>query len=214
MEQRLKQRLVGAGVLVALAVLLLPLWLDGEGIKSLSVEEIPPEPTIIEPTTPPELPSPGSAELALLDNPPPPPVAPTTDDAEAEPELTAEKSSVAPAPKMGNTSANPPPEQPKSSAMTQPASPPASTTTSRPTASPSGNGWVVQLGSFSDELNARALQESVRQAGFNAFLQPLFAERGTVWRVRVGPFETRQEALQQRARLRERLNRDGIVVAH
>jgi len=51
-EQRLKQRLVGAGVLVALAVLLLPLWLDGEGIKSLSVEEIPPEPTIIEPTTP------------------------------------------------------------------------------------------------------------------------------------------------------------------
>jgi len=210
-------------VLVALAVLLLPLWLDGEGIKhSLSIEEIPPEPTIIEPISPPELPSPGSAELALLDNPPPPPVAPPMDEVPEVPKLAAEESSAAPAPKptpkpapeLDDTSADKPAERPKPSATTQPASPPASPATSRPAAPPSGDGWVVQLGSFSDELNARALQKSVRQAGFNAFVQPLFAERGTVWRVRVGPFETREEALQQRARLRERLNRDGIVVAN
>lgn len=72
--------------------------------------------------------------------------------------------------------------------------------------------WVVQLGSFSDELNARALAKSVEEAGFHVNLSPLFAKKGTVWRVRVGPYATRDQALQTTVLLREKLGRDGLVM--
>ncbi|HER19866.1 MAG TPA: hypothetical protein ENO14_02340, partial [Chromatiales bacterium] len=45
-ESRFRQRLVGASVVVALAVLLLPLWLDGSGIDSLRVQSVPEKPAV------------------------------------------------------------------------------------------------------------------------------------------------------------------------
>lgn len=224
-------------MLIALAVLLLPLWLDGEGIRhSLQVESIPPEPEI-DAVVIDEIPAPDPAQLALLDAPPPPPVVPENEEriepdrivladevessAEPPPAPPAPRPEPAPSapepppppPEPEPEPAPPPPAEPPRASQPEPASAPEPAP--RPAVPPpSGEGWVVQLGSFSDELNARGLQESVRQAGFNAFVQPLFAEQGTVWRVRVGPFDTREEANEQRARLRERLNRDGIVVAN
>ncbi|MFP4640374.1 MAG: SPOR domain-containing protein, partial [Guyparkeria sp.] len=72
--------------------------------------------------------------------------------------------------------------------------------------------FVVQLGSFSDESNARALAESVEASGFNVSVKPLFSEQGTVWRVRVGPYATRELATEATERLRQRLGRDGLVM--
>nr|WP_284047479.1 SPOR domain-containing protein [Guyparkeria hydrothermalis] len=72
--------------------------------------------------------------------------------------------------------------------------------------------FVVQLGSFSDERNARALAESVKSSGFDVFVTPLFSEQGTVWRVRVGPYATREQASEATERLRQRIGRDGLVM--
>jgi DedD protein len=71
---------------------------------------------------------------------------------------------------------------------------------------------VVQLGSFSDELNAKGLARSVSDAGFKVEITPLFAKKGTVWRVRVGPYASRELAVKATTQLRERLGRDGLVM--
>ncbi len=49
MENRLKHRLVGAAVLLALAVIFLPFLLDGSGLEQAEVGEMPPPPASPEP---------------------------------------------------------------------------------------------------------------------------------------------------------------------
>ncbi|MFP4640292.1 MAG: hypothetical protein ACLFMY_07605, partial [Guyparkeria sp.] len=68
-ESRFRQRLVGAAVVVALAVLLLPLWLDGSGIDSLSVQPIPEKPEVAS-TDPGEISQPPGDSSEPLDDPP------------------------------------------------------------------------------------------------------------------------------------------------
>jgi rare lipoprotein A len=56
--------------------------------------------------------------------------------------------------------------------------------------------FVVQVGAFSVEENARALQQRLARIGQQAIVD------GTdLWRVRIGPFATRDEALKARATL-------------
>ncbi|HHQ69634.1 MAG TPA: SPOR domain-containing protein, partial [Halothiobacillaceae bacterium] len=74
--------------------------------------------------------------------------------------------------------------------------------------------YILQLGSFSDELNAKGLVENIEQVGFEAFLEPLFSEHGTVWRVRLGPYSSRDQANQAAENLRERIGRDGLIMRY
>ena len=82
----------------------------------------------------------------------------------------------------------------------------------KPASTSSNQLWVVQLGSFSDELNAKGLARSVSEAGFKVEITPLFAKKGTVWRVRVGPYASRELAVKATTQLREKLGRDGLVM--
>lgn len=68
-ESRFRQRLVGASVVVALAVLLLPLWLDGSGIDSLRVQTAPEKPEV-EGVERIEVPQPPGETGEPLENPP------------------------------------------------------------------------------------------------------------------------------------------------
>ncbi|MEM6998400.1 MAG: SPOR domain-containing protein, partial [Pseudomonadota bacterium] len=47
--------------------------------------------------------------------------------------------------------------------------------------------WVVQLGSFESKVNADKLNLSLRKSGFPAFVEPLTKNGETSYRVRVGP---------------------------
>lgn len=232
-RSRFMRRLVGVAVLMAMAVIVLPFWLDGSGLRDQPELLIPPRPALPEQGAV-KVPEPPPEQQALLEHPPEPPAAPV-DPAPPEPEAPIPAPAAVPAPvkpaaASKNTAPAPSapavapakPTTPPAAASAPPVAakpaapathtPPVAPAKPAPVSAPSKGGWVVQLGSFSDELNARALQNSLQQSGFRAFSQPLFAEKGTVWRVRVGPFNTREEALGERSRLRERLNRDGIVV--
>ena len=61
--------------------------------------------------------------------------------------------------------------------------------------------YAVQVGAFSIEANAKALQERLTKLGEQASIQ-----KTTLYLVRIGPFETRDQAL----KVRERLEREGI----
>ena len=61
---------------------------------------------------------------------------------------------------------------------------------------PSGR-FVVQVGAFADANNAAQLQQRLRSAGFDSFV-----DKGPVLhKVQIGPFETRDEAVKTRTRL-------------
>lgn len=227
---RLRQRLVGGLVVVALAVLLLPLWLDNDGLKTPSVQPVPRAPIISQPAQI-TIPAPPPAQQQILENPPASPV-PETEPTDTKtsvpvpsPESTA-PSSKKQAPAASDQSEPVKKPTPVAPAPVAPATPVTKTTmhgaqkaevskpmqASRP-ASVSGNQlWVVQLGSFSDELNAKGLARSVSEAGFKVDITPLFAKKGTVWRVRVGPYASRDLAMKATLQLREKLGRDGLVM--
>jgi len=59
--------------------------------------------------------------------------------------------------------------------------------------------YVVQVGAFSVESNARKLKDRLNDLGHRAYV-----DREGLWRVRIGPFATRNEALATRIALEER----------
>jgi DedD protein len=73
--------------------------------------------------------------------------------------------------------------------------------------------WVVQLGSFSSIDNADRLVEKVRVEGHSAYKEAISSSGSTVYRVRVGPFVEREEAIRVDGLIAERLSMDGVVMS-
>ncbi len=193
----LKQRLVGAVVLIALAVIFLPMLLDGSGRSGhVSMEmEIPPEPVYDVPSRLPPLPGPESEPAPVETQPRGTPRREAT--ASALPAPTPEKKQPVPAPK--------PKPKPK---------PPAETVPEKPVEASTLSAWVVQVGSFSTEDNALVLRDKLRARGFTAFVEPHRSGQSTVYRVRVGPELKRETADALQARLKKEQKLDGIVMSH
>ena len=66
------------------------------------------------------------------------------------------------------------------------------------------DGFVVQLGAFSNSENADRLAAKVRENRFKAYTQVVSTANGERTRVRVGPYPTRAEAEDARERLKSR----------
>jgi DedD protein len=67
---------------------------------------------------------------------------------------------------------------------------------------PKPEGYVVQLGAFTDNYGANALANKLKKAGYPAFTEPVETSRGTLYRVRVGAYSTRRAAVDARNRLK------------
>lgn len=211
---RVRQRLVGGLVVLALAVLLLPLWLDNGGLKTPTVQPVPKAPTIAQPEQI-TIPAPPPAQQQILENPP----ASSVPDVEPKPTDTNTSGETqpanVPAPSVQNEPVKKPtPVAPAPAAPVTKTPAPNTEKTEAPKPAPvsSNQLWIIQLGSFSDELNAKGLARSVSEAGFKVEITPLFAKKGTVWRVRVGPYASRDMAVKATTQLREKLGRDGLVM--
>jgi rare lipoprotein A len=68
--------------------------------------------------------------------------------------------------------------------------------------------FVVQVGAFAQQANAAALQRRLRELGQDSHIET----RGGLIRVQIGPFETREQAIQARARL-ESAGVSAIILA-
>jgi DedD protein len=191
LDKGLKQRIVGALVLLALAVIFLPMLLSRQDeLQSVRVDapampRAPAMPQIeMQPVIVPE-PQPLPEELQpIAEAPPPVEVAPAPAPEEPEPE--PEPVVAAPAPDSAPTQA------------------PAS----RLDANSLPVSWSVQLASLSSRTGAETLQKTLRSQGYNAYIRHVDGMN----RVFVGPVIERTEA----NRLREQLNRQhklsGFVV--
>lgn len=73
--------------------------------------------------------------------------------------------------------------------------------------------WVVQVGSFSSATNADNLVAKLRLEGQSAYKESVSGSGGTIYRVRVGPFIERDEAIRVDGLINDRLSIDGVVMS-
>ena len=197
MEESLKARLIGAVVLVALAVLLIPELLSGRKPPAPVAEEAAgPSGTrtfTIELGQAPGQPSHGPATSAA-------PVAAPSTPSSAASQPVAEP---APAPAEAEAAAPLPRSTPPSGAAA-----PAAVQRAEPAPTPApgaaGGGWAVQVGAFGSNETARKLQRDLGAAGYRAFVSPVNRAGTTLYRVRVGPVGDRAGAEQLVPRLKAR----------
>ena len=73
-------------------------------------------------------------------------------------------------------------------------------------------GFSVQLAAFADDKGANALANKLKRALYPAYTEPLVTSKGTLWRVRVGPYPSRDDATIVRDKLKDD-GYNGIVSA-
>jgi len=73
--------------------------------------------------------------------------------------------------------------------------------------------WAVQLAAFSDETSAIKLRDRLRGQGFDGYVDSVKTSRGKLWRVRAGPFASRNVAESTRGQIADKLKISGNIVA-
>ena len=226
MEPVVKQRLIGAIVLVALGVIFIPMLLDQETDPRLDVSMQIPERPVYEP-------------LTQLDNIEPPVITIPPVDRQSLPEVSdaakqklrdltgrdvpAESEPVVdPAPVVAETVQPAQPAVAETDSKEQAEATAAKPVTTPQPAAPQpaapqpaqNNQFIVQLGSFTQQDNAQRMVDTLKQKDYQAFLESVTGEAGTVHRVRVGPFSDRTVAETVKARLEQREKRQSIVLSY
>lgn len=75
--------------------------------------------------------------------------------------------------------------------------------------------WAVQLGSFKNKDNARRLADSLRSAGYKAFMHEVKSSKGTVQtRVYIGPEYQQASAAKLSAQLEQKMKMHGLIVPY
>jgi DedD protein len=74
------------------------------------------------------------------------------------------------------------------------------------------DGYAVQLAAFADDRGANSLAGRLKKSGYAAYTEPLKTSKGTLWRVRVGPYPSRDAAIAARDKLKTE-GQSGIVAA-
>lgn len=218
LDKAYKQRMVGALVLIAIAVIFLPMLFSRQDearhvqVDAPAAPQAPAAtPIKVEPVTVPEQqplpqePVPSDEELAqpaqpVNHQPPSMPIAPA-------PTKAAPQAKVAPAAKPAAPAQAPAPA--KSATAPTPAAPPAlAQDTNRVDPNGLSITWAVQVASLSNRANADTLQKTLRTQGYNAYIRT----SDGVNRVFVGPLIERAEADRLRDQLDKQQKLKGIVV--
>lgn len=179
----LKQRIIGALVLVSLAVIFVPMMFDEpHSERETSTIQIPEEPPFPEVEMPePETTEPPDYRIEELGD---------TSENAAEEELTAPETA-----EITEPSEDPKPVDPPEPAQTEE---PAGSDDKEPTSAEFTRSlegaWVVQLGSFGSHENATGLREKVREKGYSSHLQRITRGDAELTRVFSGPFAEKAEA--------------------
>lgn len=201
MDRALKERIIGAVVLVLFVVLVVPVFLDGPSNSNEVISQT--------------VPLPGQAgdenQTIVLnrDRDQPVPAANNNRPAvEAAPETPEQAEEQVAEPEPEPETETEPERKPEPTPVpAQETSPPA------PAESSSTGMWAVQLGSFGDEANANKLAADLRKQNFTAFLSKLSTDSGQLHRVRIGPQKDRESAEAVAAQLLK-AGHEGQVVPH
>jgi len=208
MDSALRQRLLGAAVLVALAIIFVPMFLGNAPPKpdsAIQNLDIPPLPerkfetrtlTVEPPASAAPAPSAKpSDKLPTVDT-----KAPQTFEAPDADKTGADKGVKAPPP------AATPPKAPATdkpaTTETKPAPADAKPPVAETPAAPGGR-FSINLGIYADQAHANALVAKVTKLGFVAYSEPTEYQGKSAQRVRVGPFADRAAAESARLKIKQ-----------
>lgn len=211
LDKGMKQRMVGALVLVALAVIFLPMLFTREDeMRQVHVEapQAPAMPSLpevkVDPVAVPE-------PQVIPEEPQQPPV--VVDESTA-PAATPSQP-ITPSPQTQAQVQPAKPQAPAPKAEPKPVATPAPATAVAKAAAPSKidvNGlpvsWSIQLASLSNRAGAEKLQQTLRSQGYNAYIR----SAGGMNRVYVGPLIERAEAERTRDAINRQNSLKGFVV--
>lgn len=163
MTSALSNRLVGTVIVVALAVIFLPDFLDRKKETNndafVSVPATPAKKPIVNPEPFPTERVAGVTQrpLEVVDEP-------AVDDTAVQTQAPSPKPEPAAEDKLASQ-----------------------TVVEQPSAEPEDGSWVVQLGSFRHQKNVGQLLEKLEKAGYRAFSRPIETRSGPLTKVFVGP---------------------------
>jgi DedD protein len=206
MERRAKERLIGASVLVALIVLIVPELLSGPK----PVAPAPEAPRLPAAASTPEPIRTVTVDLATSKAPANP-----EPDAGAPP-ASASAPAVMPAPAPEPAASHSPPAAAPSAAAStlaveSAALPPTSKAGSAHGDVSRSAGWAVQLGSFASRANADNLVHQLKAQGFAVYILSGGSGGATRHRVRVGPLGDREAAERTAAKLKALGHQSSLV---
>jgi cell division septation protein DedD len=188
MDRNLVERMIGAGVLVLLLVLLVPTLLDGSRDDEMAPANVTLPETVLR------------TETIYLNGTEPPPAVPDQGAAKTQADLpplariqpAGAKPERRPAPVAASTS--------------------APTAVSAEASEATSDQWGVQLGSFSNRENANRMVNDLVDQGFPAHVSVTSSGGRSMYRVRVGPRPSRDSAAEL-ARTLAAAGHGGMVMA-
>ncbi|RXR05400.1 SPOR domain-containing protein [Pseudoxanthomonas composti] len=165
MDTKLKQRLIGAVVLIALAVIFLPMLIKGpapdSGVSNVSTDV-------------PAAPASGEYETRELPLVAPPGAAPQG-GATGMPAATTERN-------------------PDAADLAEPAQQAQAASEPALPATTAGGNWAVSFGAYASAQDADVVVQRLRQANLPGFIAPDQINGKPAWRVRVGPYADQAQA--------------------
>jgi DedD protein len=200
MDQNIKNRLVGVIVICALAVVFLPMILDGSGVREDKLEVvIPPQPLV---SANPEF-EPQIIELQASADALP----------ELQPRFVDENTSQAQIERTA--AAEPEPvEKPLSETKSESAAAKVSADPA-PVVRSGGDSWVLQVGSFQDRNKALAQRDQLRKSNIAAvFIEQFKIDNRSSFRVRLGPFLNRDQTRVAQNKIKAKHDIDGIIMKY
>lgn len=207
MDDGLKQRIVGAIVLVAIAMIFLPMLFDDNGSNNQEESRQIPEP-------------PKAPDLAAMDHDTVAEKIPTVETADQHQQKTWQA--------QDNTTSNFDEEEPPA-AVAEPisdaAQKPVVNTTVTPAPLPDAvkideNGlpesWTLQVGMFGDKTNAQALSEKLVKKGYQSYVREIKDANGSsTFKVFVGPDVQKarlQETMKKLLTIKQELHISGVLL--
>ena len=198
-ESKLKQRIVGALVLIALAVIFLPMLFKQEDAVREVVVQAPPMPKV------PDAPQYPVTEVAVPE--------PVIDDEWDQPIITEQPDSLV------STPAKPVQLDPAPAAPVAPSQPSSQPVTEKPVQQAAAPGidknnlpvsWSVQLANLTNKDNAETLRDSYRKKQYNAYVRSADGSH----RVLIGPLVKQADAQAMCKSFKVRENQECFVVRY
>ncbi len=205
LKKRARRRLMGAIVLVAAVAVILPMVLDSE-----------PKPTSHEISI--QIPSPDAKGFTSKVVPLTPPVKGDAKAPEKAPAKSAEPGKGAAAEDTASKAAekSPPPKPVAEKAVAkapEKAAEKAPEKAAEKAPAPKPGTFFIQVTALADVDRAKQVQQRIIDAGFPAYVQTIPAGKGSVTRVRAGPFASREDADKAQATLQS-AGLEGKVAAN
>lgn len=231
MDQALKERLVGAAVLVILVVIFLPMLLSDHIKKNEEEESDLPTVELTDPieVVPVEIESTPEAEMVELESLELESYGNEGEtqtlsvDNQTEQQDNAETTETQIIPKQVETVTEPTESVKEEEKVVKalPETPEQDSSNTKPSGFDANRlremgltSYVVQLGTYSSKANADGLVKKLKAKEFPAFIEPIRSGDKMLYRVRVGPEVDREDASGLLQKLRQQIKMDGTVLEY